>query len=208
VEAKSCRTTQLTSKADQVIVLVNPTAGRGKAEVPVQQMNEILRDRGYHVQVVSDLTEGSILANRCHADGRLRSIVAVGGDGTVAEVVNRTDIGVPIAILPMGTANLLAKYFGLTSEPKVVSDAIDSGTVIHLDAGQANDRIFLIMATCGFDADVVERLHAARRGPIRLLSYAKPIMQAIRSYQYPQMRIYFTERAANGSVEEERETVR
>jgi diacylglycerol kinase family enzyme len=46
------------------------------------------------------------------------------------------------------------------------------------------------MVGCGFDADVVRRLHATRTGHIRHWSYIKPILGAIRSYQYPAMRVY------------------
>ena len=45
------------------------------------------------------------------------------------------------------------------------------------------------MFSCGFDADVVHRLHSARSGNINHLSYAKPILESIFSYQYPELHI-------------------
>ncbi len=67
---------------------------------------------------------------------------------------------------------------------------IAEGHTKWLDAGQANGRLFLLMASVGFDAHVVHRLHAAREGHITPWSYAKPILQCIGSYKYPQLRVY------------------
>ena len=55
--------------------------------------------------------------------------------------------------------------------------------------GRANDKFFLVMCSCGFDADVVKRLHLARKGHINHWSYAWPIIDAISRYRYPTLRI-------------------
>ncbi len=47
------------------------------------------------------------------------------------------------------------------------------------------------MFSCGFDADVVNRLHRTRRGPIRHLSYLQPILASLGSYRFPQLDIRF-----------------
>ena len=72
--------------------------------------------------------------------------------------------GVPIAILPLGTENLLAKQLGLRADPAELCRVICGGRILRLDAGLAAGRLFLLMAGCGFDAEVVRRLHGIRRG--------------------------------------------
>jgi diacylglycerol kinase family enzyme len=121
----------------------------------------------------------------------LRAVVAAGGDGTVAAVVNRTPAETPLAVLPLGTENLLAKYMHMSVSPWQLSRAILHGATVRIDAGQAGDQIFLLMAGCGFDADVVQRLHAKRSGHIHHLSYVKPIVDSIRKYQYPPLRVRY-----------------
>jgi diacylglycerol kinase family enzyme len=107
--------------------------------------------------------------------------------------VNRTDSGLPICVYPSGTANLLPQYLALRSDPLLISKVIDDGFQIKLDAGLANGRVFLVNASCGFDADVVRQVHRRREethsGHLSYWSYLKPIIRAIRSYQYPEIRV-------------------
>ena len=56
-----------------------------------------------------------------------------------------------------------------------------------------NGRIFLIMVGCGFDADVVHCLHLHRTGHVTSASYFNPIMASIRHYDYPELRVYWSE---------------
>ena len=141
------------------------------------------------------------------SDGRvLRALVGVGGDGTAAELTNRTNQGVPLTLLAAGTANLLAKHLRLSGKPQRLCQTIADGRLLRLDAGRANGRLFLVVLGCGFDADVVRRVHTTRetspRGAhISYLSYLKPILRSIRSYQYPEIRVYCDpsrEQAAEG----------
>jgi diacylglycerol kinase family enzyme len=129
-----------------------------------------------------------------HAEGRLRALVGIGGDGTAAELVNRTAPGVPITLLAAGTANLIARHFGLSHHPEQVASTIAEGKSIRLDAGRASGRLFLVMVSCGLDAEVVRRVHERRRnnpkgGHIRYASYLKPILDGLRTYRYPEMQI-------------------
>lgn len=187
----------LPAEADEVLIAVNPRAGRRAVGGRVDRLAEVLGQHGLKPAVCSELDEICARANQLHAQGRLRALVGVGGDGTAAALVNRTDPGVPITLLPAGTANLLAKQFGLPTRPEKLGAMIKAGAALRLDAGLAAGRIFLSMVGCGFDAEVVDRVHAFRQshknGHISYLSYLKPILQAIRSYRYPEIQIYCDE---------------
>jgi diacylglycerol kinase family enzyme len=114
----------------------------------------------------------------------------------VSLVANRTPERTPLAVLPLGTENLLAKYLEIGADPQQLSRVIAAGWCVPLDAGQAGNRLFTLMAGCGFDADVVRRLHRRRTGHIHHLSYAKPILDSIRKYQYPELRVHYAPAAA------------
>lgn len=191
----------MSAAGPKVIISVNPHAGRGTRHGQVQRLREILRQRGFDAEISTDLGEIAAAAAAAQLSGKLRAIVGAGGDGTVAELVNRCPVGVPITILPLGTENLLAKYLGIETCPSAVARVICDGLPVQLDAGKAScaaqpgdqagsfQRIFLLMASCGLDADVVHRLHHARRGSISHWSYFKPILSSLRNYRYPELRV-------------------
>ncbi len=215
---------RLPPEARQVVISVNPKAGRRAAQPSAERLASFLAGRGLHAEIFTDLAEVAGRAAESQAHGALRAVVAAGGDGTIAEIVNRVPAGVPVTVLPLGTENLLAKYLGIGREPESVGAAIAGGTIVRMDAGVATSprgvwldraaggsrrhtpcavpadgtrsvpttlpgRIFLLMASCGLDADVVYRLEQARRGHISHLSYVKPIVAAFRNYGYPPLRI-------------------
>jgi diacylglycerol kinase family enzyme len=171
-----------------VIISVNPKAGRRSSFLRAQELLVQLELRGFQVELLTDIEEALVKANRFFAEGCLRAIVGVGGDGTAATLVNRTAQGTPITILPAGTANLISKHFRLPNSPAKLADVIENGKLITLDAGKVTfadtcncctnknaasensenedankmERIFLVMLSCGFDADIVNGVHARR----------------------------------------------
>jgi diacylglycerol kinase (ATP) len=186
------------SKADQVLISVNPQAGSRSSNCLSDRLADLLRAKGLVPEVSSDLNHLTQRANELHAIGRLKAVVGIGGDGTAAELVNRTDPGVPITLLAAGTANLVARHFRLSSLPERVAATVAEGKTIRLDAGRASGRLFLVMVSCGLDAEVVRRVHEHRRnnpagGHISYWSYLKPIAESLRTYRYPEMRIDWEE---------------
>jgi diacylglycerol kinase family enzyme len=174
---------------DRVLILVNPKAGASSAMARTDRLAKLLGERGFRTDVSVDLAAAACRANGWHAEGCLRALVAVGGDGTAAELVNRTAAGLPITLLPAGNENLLARHLGLGPTPEACCQTIAGGRLVRLDAAVAGGRVFLLMASCGFDADVVRRVHARRKGHVRRSTYFKPILDSIRSYQYPELQV-------------------
>lgn len=177
--------------ADRVLVVTNPSAGaRSRAEA-IAGLVGCLKERGLIAEVVSDFQTLDALVKRYRAGGQLRAVVAAGGDGTVAEIVNRSEPDIPVTVFPLGTANLLANYFGLVCDPVAMASTLAEGAIARFDAGMANGRVFLSMVGCGFDGDVVRRLHQKRGGGhISYWTWATPILATIRNYRYPDLNIH------------------
>ena len=183
--------------AKTVVVSVNPNSGSTDRTQVIDELCHELETLGFSVIVLRDIdevTQKVLELSDESASSQLATVVAAGGDGTVALLANRLPPQTPLAILPLGTENLLAKYISLSANAKSIARMVADGRTTFIDAGKANGKMFFVMASCGFDADVVHRLHSQRKGHIRHWSYAKPIVEAIASYRYPRIRFYVDER--------------
>ena len=176
--------------ARSVVVAVNPNSGASDSAAIVEQLVDRLKRAGLQPEPISNIQEIVSRSYELHREGQLRAVVAAGGDGTVSLLANRLERGTPIAVLPLGTENLMAKFLGISQSVEQVTDIIVKGRKVQLDAGRANGQLFLVDASCGFDADVVTRLQASRTGHISHWSYAVPLLAAIRRYKYPKIRIF------------------
>ena len=117
----------LSRELRHVIVSVNPKAGAGSAEDRVAHLVQLLRQERLQVEVLSNLDEVAGEANRRFAQGCLRALIAVGGDGTAAELVNRTVPGLPLTVFPAGNENLLARHFNLGPTPEECCRVVTKG---------------------------------------------------------------------------------
>lgn len=178
---------------DRVLILHNPKAGARDIACRVDQLAKLLHQLGYEAEIFTDLNLATQQANKLFDAGDLRVLVGVGGDGTAAELVNRTKEGTPITLLPAGNENLLARHLHLESTPEHLAETIDQGSIIRLDAGSAGGRVFLLMASCGLDAKVVESVHKCRVGHVSSRNYLKPLWESLRTFEYPELRIYCDE---------------
>lgn len=175
--------------ADSIVISANPKSGSSNRQTLVLKTVELLEAAGFNVHLTTDIDEVVETVGNLAMKGRLRTVIAAGGDGTVSLLANLLGPDVPIAILPLGTENLLAKYLKLSSSPEQLVETVRLGKTVRLDAGNANGKLFLVMAGCGFDAEVVQRLHAKRTGHIHHMSYAGPILRAIGRYRFPKLNI-------------------
>jgi YegS/Rv2252/BmrU family lipid kinase len=170
-----------------IAILANPRAGVGKSHRLVEALVWALRGRGLQPQLCWQREQLSDMVRSGQAQ-ELRCIVAAGGDGTLLEVLNRAP-GIPVALLPLGNENLVARYCGVHRSPQHVANLVLAGQVRRTDLGRINDRLFCVMAGVGFDAEVVHRVHENRRGHINKLSYAVPILQSMTQYRFPRIEV-------------------
>jgi diacylglycerol kinase (ATP) len=171
-----------------VVIQRNPKSGSGSRRENILELVAALEAHGFSPHVFSERERLSEFLDDPQRLHRLVCIVAAGGDGTIGDVINRYP-GVPLAILPLGTENLFAKYLRIPRSGRTVADIISVGRIRQFDLGLANGRRFSQMVSCGFDADVIHRLHDSRKGHIRKYSYLQPILQSLRKYEYPEIRV-------------------
>lgn len=171
---------------DVILMVFNPKAGAADRAELLDSLKIRLEGLGFQVQMVGNLTELETLAEHYRRTGRLRLIVSAGGDGTLSAIAQRTSPDTCLAVFPLGTENLMAKWLGATLELDRFVAAVQANRTKTIDAALANGRLALITIGVGFDAEVVRQVHTQRTGHITKWSYAWPILQTIWRYQFPQ----------------------
>lgn len=141
----------------RVLIIVNPVAGRvARKRRHLDRVIAALRRRGSAVEIREAPRAGDAEQLARTADTAFDVIVAAGGDGTVAAVVNGVAAAPrPIAVLPFGTANVLAAELGLPRRAAALAQVIAEAPAAPVWPGRIDGRLFLTSAGCGFDADVV-----------------------------------------------------
>jgi diacylglycerol kinase (ATP) len=190
----------LSADARELLICFNPSAGAGKKGEQVAAIEAELTRSGFSVRSMANAAETAELAAKGHETGRLRAVLACGGDGTARFLRKHVPLEIPLLPVPMGTESLLSGYLEQSARQDDVRQTIDCGVIVNLDMGRANDDYFLMMISAGFDAAVVRQLHGSRRGNISRLSYLQPILQTIRSYEYPEMQLYCDDVTKSGDV--------
>lgn len=153
-----------------LVVLANPTAGRGKAGRLIGRIDRLLHQASipHEIRVSESGPDLERLA-RVAAESGAPMIAAVGGDGTMSLAANGIiDAGVKdvtLASIPSGTADDFSKSLGLRSIESAVRAIADANVVpmdiVRVTAGTAR-RHFLNIAGCGFDSEVNEAANAMR----------------------------------------------
>lgn len=143
----------------RILVIHNPTAGRRRKQF-LEAVLSRLRAGG--IEVVARATQraghGETLA-REGASEAFDMVVAAGGDGTINEVLNGlAGQAVPLGVIPVGTANVLAAELGFPDTAEGLADMLRRGRTCRIYPGIVSGRRFATVAGVGFDAYVVDNI--------------------------------------------------
>jgi diacylglycerol kinase (ATP) len=177
----------------KAIVIVNPMAGRGKGLVRAQKATRLLSDAGVDCLLFATGRPGQAREMAKEHGGQTDVLVSIGGDGTLNEVINGlADSGAetPVAIVPAGTANMVAKELGLPGNLSSLIRLAVSGRLRRLDLGVAGSRLFILCGSAGFDASVIRDMarKRSRRG-LSLWKYVPLFFSEEMRYRFPPMRV-------------------
>jgi YegS/Rv2252/BmrU family lipid kinase len=145
------------------LLLVNPSAGGGKARERLPEAQLALEARGieHHVVLTRGLEHGREEA-RAAADAG-QTVIVMSGDGLIGQIGGVVaDAGGSLAILPGGRGNDLARVLGIPNEIEGAADVIAGGMTREIDVGEVNGKRFLCIASCGFDSDANRIANEAR----------------------------------------------
>ncbi len=188
------------------LLIYNPTSGRRRHRrfADVEQAARILKDAGIATELAPTTAPGSATnVARKAVEQRRGMVIACGGDGTINEIVNGlAGSDVPMALLPAGTANILAKELGVPWDIRRAATLIPGGTVRRIALGAAfplngnhsdllspKGRFFLSVAGAGPDGAIVNGVHPGLKRKAGIVAYWFEGFRQLFQYRFPEIRV-------------------
>lgn len=175
-------------------IIFNPVAG-GRRAAALWRVLDLLTLNGVAVEVAETHYAGHATAlAREMAQAGERLVVAAGGDGTIAEVAGGlAGSCTALGVIPLGTANVLAREYGLPTHPRAIAHILAYKRTRPLWPGIAHfaqrDHVFVQMLGMGFDAAVVHHLSRPLK---RLLGRGAYVWEGLHqsfAYDFPPIRL-------------------
>lgn len=144
-------------QAGTILIMANPTSG-GYNERLLKKVKAYLEKAGKTVQLKLTRHAGEIGETCSDPSLCVETFVVAGGDGSINEALTgfqENPIPPKLAVIPFGTANVLALELGLPRRSRAIANLILRQKTKPLHFGLANGRPFVLMASAGFDAEVV-----------------------------------------------------
>ena len=146
------------------------------------QALEVLLQAGLQVAVRETADEQDL----CHAirNHRDQRIIIGGGDGTInCALPALVESGQPFGLLPLGTANDLARSLEIPNDAAQAMAIVAAGNIRHLDVAMANDRYFVNAAHIGLAARVTRSLSGGAKGTWGSLAYLAAALRIVRRHR-------------------------
>ena len=205
----------MTAELTNALVIHNPNAGNGGVarRSILDEARRIFATSGIETELAETNGPGHAteIAARATAEGR-GLVIACGGDGTLNEIVNglaahRNGHRVPLALLPGGTANILAKELDIPWDILKAAHKLSNGTVKEIALGLATPleqpekkKYFLSVAGAGPDGMIVYSLDLELKARLGILAYWWQGAREVFRYDFKHFRIVVGENKLNASL--------
>ncbi|MBD2111239.1 MULTISPECIES: YegS/Rv2252/BmrU family lipid kinase [Cyanophyceae] len=162
-------------------LIFNPVAGQGNPNTDLALIKEVLEPQ-ILVNVIMTKPEldpaeqaqeviAHIQSKTEHDMGR-SLIIASGGDGTVSAVAGATiGTGIPLGVIPRGTANAFSVGLGIPTNLRAACETILAGNTHVIDAARCNDIPMILLAGLGFEAGMVDGASRQLKNELGNLAY-------------------------------------
>jgi len=150
----------------KTLVIINPVSRRAHVERITEIVTTQLSERSLDIQTTSHRGHATTLAREA-ARNSYCAVVAVGGDGTVNEVLNGlVGTDTVLGIIPAGTANDIARHHGIPLDTERCCDIIDGGDIRSVDVICVNQWHYLTIGGIGLPCSTLIRAESMKQGGI------------------------------------------
>jgi len=168
----------------EILLIVNPCAGRGKINKYIPDICDNLEKQGYELEVVYTSKENNgeeIIKNYIRY---IDAVIVCGGDGTLNEVINgviESHKGINIAFIPVGTTNDFSKTVKVPINKLKLSKKLSKYVRQEVDIGNFNDRYFYYVAAFGAFSDISYITNQKEKNRWGRLAYFKEAIKKLKN---------------------------
>ena len=157
----------------RILFIVNPYSGVTHKKHIDKYLKKMLRPEKFDYKIVfTKYKHHAIELSRQGVDEGYKVFVAVGGDGTVNEVLQATvHSQIILGIIPCGSGNGLARHCGIPLQMSFAVAALKKSTLTLVDVGKANNIYFSSNAGIGFDATVCNAIQQSTSRGLKMYIY-------------------------------------
>jgi diacylglycerol kinase (ATP) len=168
-------------KIKKIRIIINPAAGKDESMLPT--INASMKQAGITWEAsITHETGDAIRFAEAAVKEEMDALAVYGGDGTLMEAVSGL-IGseIPLAILPGGSANVMATELGIPTDLKEACALISQVplTMKAIDVGRFGERYFITGMSFGFGADLVKGADRESKNKFGILSYFRSAAAAL-----------------------------
>ncbi len=147
------------------LFIVNPVAGKGNGDKIIPLIEEVMKEYHctYEIRKTEKVGEGKRIAEEArHTD--FSTIVSVGGDGTLHEVINgMVGSKQKLGIIPAGTGNDFARTLNLPRDIRESIESLVKGNSMMIDLGKINKEYFINISSIGLDALIADETNRIKK---------------------------------------------
>lgn len=158
----------------KVKFIYNPFSGEAVVTKNLDTIIGKYQAKGYTIVPFRISTEQNLEDAFLDINSSYHHVLGAGGDGTINQIINimkKKNLDIPLAILPVGTANDFAKYIGMPADIGSACDKILAGKIQEIDLGKANDKYFINVFSFGLFTDVSHKTPTHLKNTIGKLAY-------------------------------------
>jgi len=175
----------------KALVVVNPVAGQGRTLKVLPKVKAEFHKASCQAEIFQTKFPGeaTLVAKRAVREG-YDAVVAVGGDGTISEIVNGVaGSSVNLGVIPTGTVDVFSREMKIPFQIHSACKLIFGGKTRRIDLGQANSRYFVLVAGVGIDAQLVKDVSPEVKRVLKDLAYPLTGIKTLLTYKPTLMKI-------------------
>lgn len=188
-----------------IMIIANPKSGKSNndkyEEIIKRELNDYFKD--IQIEYTEDKGHATELAKKAGEEG-YDSVCSMGGDGTLAEVLNgliRLENPPKLLIFPGGTGNIMSQALGYSQNKQRVFSNIDFENAKSIDIGEANGQAFGFLLSIGSVPESINEVSNEEKDKFGIFAYVSSIFKTIGHEKEYNLRVEVDEHVYEGRVD-------